>query len=367
LKIGFNNLWRAKTNKRFGGITVKYDSFKQLEKDYSVLDEEGKHQEALTLLEKGVESLPKDVFQKHLFTLIFQKAKLYSNCKVYEECLAALTYLIEEGFTCPLHWSGFEPLGGDLRFLKLEEKNELLRARDQEKAGFQYNIDLPEGYAKEKKYPVFFNLHGDGDNMELHSQYWKSDALLRKGFIVVNIQASQVTYHNAYAWLKRVFNVKGSGEWKELEYIYPLSENSYLIKACYNSAYDEIKACYELVLQQYSIDTKCIIIGGFSGGATAAIDITMANIIPIKGFISLCSQKPKSFTKKNIEIANQRGIKGVFMEGEDDTPVQEVEEMIKMLKELGVPYQYNINKGIGHWYPEDLDDKLEQALNFILR
>jgi predicted esterase len=360
-------LWRAKTNKRFGGITVKYDSFKQLEKDYSVIYEEGKHQEALTLLEKGVESLPKDEFQKHLFTLIFQKVKLYSNCKMYEECLATLTYLVEEGFVCPLDWSRFKPLDGDIRYSKLKEKNDLLRARDQEKAKFQYTIDFPDGYVKEKKYPLFFNLHGDGDNTEVHSQYWKADALHRKGFIVVNIQASQVTHHNGYAWLKRVFNAERSDEWKDLEYIYPLSSNSYLIKECYNPAYDEIKACYELVLQQYSIDKECIIIGGFSGGATAAIDITMANIIPIKGFISLCSQKPKSFTKNNIEIANQRGIKGVFMEGEEDTPVQEVEEMIKMFKELGVPYQYNTNKGIGHWYPEDLDDKLEQALNFILR
>lgn len=345
---------------------MKYDSFKQLEKDYSVLYEQNKYQEAIVLLEKGIESLPNDEFQKHLYTLIFHKVKLYSDCKMYEECLAALTYLIEKGFVCPLNWSRFKPLNGDKSYSKLKQKNELLRARDQEKAKFRYAIDVPEGYTKEKRYPLFFNLHGDGENIEIHSQYWKSDVLLRKGFIVVSIQASQVTHHNGYAWLKRIFNVEKSGEWKDLEHVYPLSEDSYLIKACYNSAYEEIKACYDLVLQQYSIDKECIIIGGFSGGATAAIDITMANIIPIKGFISLCSQKPKSFTKENIEIANQRGIKGVFMEGEDDTPVQEVEEMIKICEERGVPYQYNINKGIGHWYPEDLDDKLEQALNFIM-
>jgi predicted esterase len=174
-----------------------------------------------------------------------------------------------------------------------------------------------------------------------------------------------VTHHNGYAWLKRVFNAERNGSWKDLEYTYQLSSDSYLIKECYNLAYDEIKACYDLLLRRYSIDKECIIIGGFSGGATAAIDFTMSNVIPIKGFISLCSQKPKSFTKENIKIANQRGIKGVFMEGEDDTPVSEVEEMMEIFKELGVPYQYNINKGIGHWYPEDLDDKLEQALNFI--
>lgn len=346
---------------------MKYDNFKQLEKDYSVPYVQKKYQEALILLEKGIETLPKDEFQKHLFTLIFDKVKIYSNCEMYEECLTNLTYLVEKGFVCPLHWSRFQPLEGDIRYSKLKEKNNLLRAQVQEKAKFQYIIDLPEGYAKEKKYPLFINLHGDGDNIEFHTQYWKSDALLRKGFIVVNIQASQVIQHNGYAWLKGVFNAERNGEWKDLDYMYPISEDDYFIKECYNSAYDEIKNCYDAVLQQYSIDKECIIIGGFSGGATAAIDITIANIIPVKGFISLCSQKPKSFTKKNIEIAYQREIRGVFMEGEEDVPVQEVEEMIGIFKDLRVPYQYYINKGIGHWYPENLDDKLEQGLDFILK
>ena len=202
--------------------------------------------------------------------------------------------------------------------------------------------------------------------MKQHSEYWNQDMVLRKGFIVLNVQASQVVQHKGYAWLKRVFNADINGGIPNSKHIYALSKNSYLIKECYKSAYDEMKNCYEVVSQQYSIDENCIIIGGFSGGATAAIDITMANIMPIKGFISLCSQKPKSFTKNNIDKIKKRRIKAVFMEGEDDVPVQEVEEMMNIFKELGVPYEYYINKGIGHWYPEDLEHKLGEAIEFIL-
>ncbi|MCM1989940.1 hypothetical protein [Oceanirhabdus seepicola] len=54
------------------------------------------------------------------------------------------------------------------------------------------------------------------------------------------------------------------------------------------------------------------------------------------------------------------------MDGEKDVPIQDVEEMIQEFKKQGVPYEYYINKGIGHWYPEDIEEKLEKALKFIM-
>jgi predicted esterase len=38
-----------------------------------------------------------------------------------------------------------------------------------------------------------------------------------------------------------------------------------------------------------------IIIGGFSGGAIMSLEITMANVLPVKGFVGLCLElKPLS-------------------------------------------------------------------------
>ncbi|MBZ9688785.1 hypothetical protein G9F72_020910 [Clostridium estertheticum] len=76
--------------------------------------------------------------------------------------------------------------------------------------------------------------------------------------------------------------------------------------------------------------------------------------------------KPKTFTEENVKSALQRNVKWVFMDEEQDVPVQAVEEMMEILKKLDVSYEYYINGGIGHWYPEDLDNKLERALRFIL-
>ena len=46
--------------------------------------------------------------------------------------------------------------------------------------------------------------------------------------------------------------------------------------------------------------------------------------------------------------------------------MESVEDMMEILKKLGSPVKYIVNQGIGHWYPEDLDDKIDQALQYIL-
>jgi hypothetical protein len=123
---------------------LKYDNFKQLERDYSELSGNGEYKGALILLVEGINTLPKNEFQKHLFTFTMDKIKLYLKCGMFDECVDSLIYLIGEGFTCPLHWTIFEPLIHDVRFKKLIEKNKLLKAQEQEKSEFQYTIYLPE-------------------------------------------------------------------------------------------------------------------------------------------------------------------------------------------------------------------------------
>lgn len=243
----------------------------------------------------------------------------------------------------------------------------MLRIKAQEKATFQYKVYLPEGYTEDKEYPLFINLHGDCESMDFHYDYWRPDVFLRKGFIVVYPQSSQVIMHEGYAWLKYVLDIKGDEEWLDSPSVCRLSESSCYIKESYDMAHSQIKECYDEVSKQYSIDENWILIGGFSGGASISVEITLANIIPIKGFISLCPEdKPKIFSKEKVEEAVKRGIKGIFMEGEQSLQVPDEDEMMKVFDETGFQYKYYINKGVGHWYPEGLDEKLEKALDFIL-
>lgn len=107
-----------------------------------------------------------------------------------------------------------------------------------------------------------------------------------------------------------------------------------------------MKSCYDQLIVDYSIDEKCIIIGGFSGGANAAIDIVMANAIPERGFIALyLGDNVMTFKKNAAKKSSERGVKGIVLDGEDETEVP-VQDMLKTFKEVSLPCEYYLKLAI---------------------
>lgn len=319
---------------------MNYKSFREFEKIYSVPYAQKRYDEVLNLLEHSAELLSNEEYKENLFTIMLDKARIYSELHKSIECFNIIRSMLEKGYSFPLHWKRFDFLKSDKEYQVLKEANENILNQAKENASFKYDVLLPKSYNPNKKYPLFFSLHGDGadGNIPNHSWYWKPDLLLQRGYIVVYPQSSQVYCYNGFGWL-----------------IDPILSRK------------ELKNCYEQLLVDYSIDEKCVIIGGFSGGANAAIDIVMANVIPAKGFVALCpGESVMTFEKAAAKKASERGVKGIVFEGENETEAP-VQDMIKVFKEVGFPCEYCINKGVGHWYPEDLDEKVIRAVDFIIR
>lgn len=333
---------------------MQYANFDEVERIYSRLYRDGKYEEALEILENIKLLIPEGEIKRNFYTIMIDKARACYRCNLYDETLDIIDNLIDNGFICPL-WR-FSLLNKNSRYKNLKSKNDLLRIEAERESKFKYKVYIPQGYTKEKKYPLFISLHGDGDDVDYHIRFWKPEFLVKRGFIVVCPQSSQRIAHNSYVW-----NIK------ELYYQYEMEEKIFDIEyfEMYKSMREELGRCYDSISQQYSIDQDKIIIGGFSGGAHAAIDMALSDRIPIKGTILLCSQRPKSFIEESANIAAQKGIRWVFMEGEKDVPVQDVEEMMGTLNKFGECCEYIINDGIGHWYPDDLENKLDKALTFI--
>lgn len=333
---------------------MKYKNFNELESIYSKLYRDEKYKEALEILKNIKEFISEEEIKENFYNVMVDTARAYYRCNLYNETLDIIDNLIDNGFTCPL-WR-FSLLNKNSRYKNLKTKNDILRIATEKEAGCKYKVYVPQGYTKEKQYPLFISLHGDGDNVEYHNRFWKPEFLVKRGFIVVCPQSSQRIAHSSYVW-----NIK------ELYYQYEIEENTFEIEhfEMYNSMRKELERCYDLIIHQYSIDNNKIVIGGFSGGAHAAIDMALYNGIPIKGAILLCSQKTKSFTEESVKAAVKKGVKWVFMEGQKDEPVQDVEEMMEIINKYGGVYKYIINDGIGHWYPDDLEDKLDDALAYI--
>lgn len=317
---------------------MSYKNFYEFEEYYSMLFSEKKYDEALSLLHHANELLPKDEYEKSIFELMICEIMIYSQTNNIEDCPRVIKNSFEKGYSLPLHRSYFDFIREHHEFEVISDLNRKCLQQAKENSKFKYEVHLPQFYEPAKKHPLFFCLHGDGYdcNIRNSSWYWKPDVLLEKGYIVVYVQSSQMYFHNGFGWLSDP----------------ELSRK-------------ELKNCYEKLLLDYSIDETCVLIGGFSGGATTSIDIAMNNTIPIKGVIALC---PGDYLDKvefkDIMKLAERKTKIVILEGDQDTdPV--VQYLLKLFRECGLAHEYYINEGIGHEYPKDLAEKTLKAVELI--
>jgi predicted esterase len=319
---------------------MRYNRFVELDRDIDHLYGQKKFNEAMDLYETGIKTLPEEEVRDNFSALIWTKAVLCTVCSKYDECLDVIKQSVDMGFAFPLHFERFKPLMQKTGYRELHDRNARLLAGLNKAAKVEYVVHLPGDYDKQKQYPLFLALHGHGMcNIKEFSQYWKPDVFLARGFIFAYVQSSQVICQDGYGWLDSP-----------------------------ETSRRDIKECYDRIAEEYPIDEDSVLIGGFSGGAITSIDITMSNAIPIRGFIALCPEiKPEAFTGDNVQRASERGVRGVFMEGELALPVKSEEEMLDTFKETGLPCKYYINKGKGHEAPDDLDEKLDKALEYILQ
>ncbi|MEG0152204.1 MAG: hypothetical protein RR744_03340 [Cellulosilyticaceae bacterium] len=318
---------------------MNYRNFCEFEEYYLTPFLEKKYDEALNILHHANELLPKDEYEENLFKLMIYEAMIYTQTDNSEGCLTVIKKSLEKGYSLPLHWSNFNFLREHPEYEGLSNLNIKRLQQAKENSKFKYEVHLPKSYDPTKKHPLFFCLHGDGFgcNIKNASCCWKPDALLEKGYIVVYPQSSQIYFHNSFGWLRD-----------------PLLSRK------------ELKDCYEQLLLDYSIDETCVLIGGFSGGATTSIDIAFHNTIPIKGVIALCpGDYLDSIELKDTRKLAERKTKIVILEGDQYTdPV--VQHLLKIFKESGLAYKYYINTGIGHKYPKDLAEKTLKAVEFIV-
>lgn len=311
---------------------MKYKSYRQVDKILDELFVEQKYEEAIELLESAQKQFP-----NNLFEILWYEAIIHIVSGDHENCLAMLKNMIAKGFFGELDWNIFDPIRDDARFKVVSEANQRLKVEAQKNARMEYIVYTPKGYSTKQQYPLFIALHGDGHSLSYFTSNWEATGLLEKGFVLVYIQSSQVICTDGFGWTPN-----------------------------YEITRQDIKAAYDDVVRQYSIDLDNILIGGFSGGAITAIEITMANTLPVKGFISLCpSRKPASFSKENVGQATQRGIRGVILEGDKEGDIPAEQEMIEVFKEENFPYQFHINSNTGHAFPQDFEQKLLGAIAFI--
>lgn len=317
---------------------MAFETYRALARAVSDLVRDEKWRDALELVDTGLTDLPGREREENHFSIMMIRSKALANCGMYEESFEVVSGLVDRGMPCPPWAFDRIPFGSEDRMIRLKEKNARLTALAQQRARMEYNVCPPDRYSPAKRYPLFIALHGDGHcNKREFSEQWTPDAFVANGFLMVYVQSSQVRCHDGYGWL-----------------LDP------------EAAHRDLRACFDAVCREYAVDAGRVFIGGYSGGAITALDVTLSGTLPVQGFIALCPEIiPASFTAKNVALAAGRGTKGVFLEGSMAMPVPDEEKMAAMLNEAGLPLLSMVNEGFGHEIPGDFTVKARAALQFV--
>jgi predicted esterase len=311
----------------------KYSDFNEVKSEVTRFCKQQKYEEAAAVYESVLKQFPEKVS-----TITWDLAVLYSMLGKTEKCMDIFEYGLERKVTYSL-WPGaglFKPLEKLDRFKKIMETNARLQAEATARTEAEVAVVTPEGYSDQKKYPLFIALHGWGGNAESFKKIWKSTKT-GKEYIQAFVQSSQVVSQDAFGWSDFQLGRK------------------------------DITKIYKKLIRQYPVDTKQIIIGGFSQGGQMALDIAIHNIIPTLGFVVLKPGGgiPDDFNLEAVEKAVKQGLRGTIITGEKDHSLADQEKMVKIFEQAKLPHRFIINKDQGHWFTKDLSQQMENAINHI--
>lgn len=280
------------------------------------------------------------LYPDHLRANSYNLALALTHLQQYDRGVEVLAGAHEKGIffgKWDFHPDIWDPYRNREDFRALMKRNTAMLLEARADAKPLMVIEVPQNYVADHAYPLFIALHGGGENIARFKDNWCSPRMQRD-FIIAYLQSSQLVGMDSYNW----------------------TEDIELTKR-------EIVDAYKKLTRKYKLLEDQMIVGGFSSGGVASLEIALEDAFPVSGFIVLCPAKPEGFTAERLTAAQMRGLRGALMTTEMDHRVPEQKEMDTMLTAAGLPHQFDVTPNIGHWFPEDIDERIDRAIEFILQ
>ena len=277
-------------------------------------------------------------FPEKLMAVSYNLALMYGGLGEYEQGVQALREALEKGLWFSFwafdseHWKAYKELES---FQKAVAESERRRLEAQQKAVMKLEVVTPEGYDPGKTYPLFIALHGGGETLAVFKPHWSS-ARLGKEFLVAFVQSTQVASMEGFHWQDMAMSEK------------------------------DLREAYRQVSQQYRVDPAKVLIGGFSSGGYASLVVALKNLLPVAGFVALCPPYPEQVTPEDITQSKSRGLRGTLLSTERDHRLPKHRELAAALTAAGMDFQFVLFPNVGHWYPDDFSQRLDEAIGRIL-
>ncbi|MFX0208645.1 MAG: alpha/beta hydrolase [Candidatus Hodarchaeota archaeon] len=199
-------------------------------------------------------------------------------------------------------------------------------------------VRTPANYSPERSYPLVLVLHGRCDSNRNEDPYWKN-LLKHHDIILALLQSSQKFTDNHFVW-------------DDLE----LAE-------------EELINAYNLLKQRYLIDYSAIILAGVSQGSEVILNATFSGSLAVKGLYLVIPSAPSfldQFSKEETPQLVQEDIRVCIFMGEKDPRNTKTLNIHDFFIERGIEVQLHKEPDIGHMIPENFDQILLPAINFIL-
>lgn len=314
------------------GAGHTFGTYEEMRGAVGALFQQGRYAEAAAILADAVPRYP-DHVMANTYNLALMQASLGDT--------TGAVRALEEGHRRGIFygiWSFDGPPWTEFRdvasFQRIVAQNAALIAEAQRQASLKLEIVLPPDHDPQRPYPLFIALHGGGENLAQFKPRWTSPRL-RGEFVVAYVQSSQVAAMDGYHW-----------------------QDDAVTRA-------DLAAAYREVASQVAIDSRRVVMGGFSSGGYATLVTLLAGELPLQGFVILCPEVPADPDPQAVQALIRRPVRGTVLTTGRDGRQERQRRFAELLAASGQGIRFLVDPDAGHWYPDDLEQRIDDALAHI--
>lgn len=181
--------------------------------------------------------------------------------------------------------------------------------------------------------PAILALHGNMSNAAVAAETWAP--AVAQGCFVGLCQSTEIEAPDMYVW----------EDW--------------------NRAEQEIRAHHAALLAHPAVDPERTVLGGFSMGGGLAAFLSLKGAVPVRGFIVIGPYIP-DMEAFRAAVAGARGRGYILVGDADEVCLPHARALFELLQGNGVPVEMEVVPELGHAFPDDFPERLQQALAFVL-
>jgi predicted esterase len=244
--------------------------------------------------------------------------------------------------------SDLESIRNRPEFRTIEEDCKRLQQLAPKTANPQLMVRVPTGHSERRESPALIVFHGRGtEHPGISAEDWLP--VLSTGTILAAPWSSQVYDLTSRCW----------DNWELAE--------------------QDVKWTFQELRAKHRLDSKRIVLGGFSQGAALSIYSALKGLIPSCGFVAVAPSdwvrpEARRATERSelsepfaglVRASNCRGLRGTIIIGDMDPFLSKIEQLYALMVDRGLDGKLQVEKGIGHEYPKGFDNKLREAVEFV--